>query len=224
MNGDAIESDDEEEEDEMKQKLIRVKEGNCYFYKRFQGTGIKDQFNTNVFMEYSTEKNSNHSRGLTWNKNVEIDAPHGIRPDSSTYLISQYRENFRSEIESLLAFLPVGFWLYHLKETNNYMKSSIKQKSEDGTNTSSLTESREISFDELMIFYAIIIQMAMKPNPGSRYTECWKTDHKVWYTACNHMSKNRFQEIRAALHWCDNRLKDQCIDSRTKKKDTLYKI
>ena len=37
VNGDAIESDDEEEEDEMKQKLIRVREGNCYFYKRFQG-------------------------------------------------------------------------------------------------------------------------------------------------------------------------------------------
>ena len=111
-------------------------------------------------------------------ENVEIDGPRGIRPDRFTYLISQYHEKFRSEIESLLAFLPVGFWLYHLKK-NNDMKSSIKQKSEDGTDTSSLTESREISFDELIIFYAIIIQMAMKPNPGSRYTECWKTDHKV---------------------------------------------
>ena len=227
VNGDAIESDDEEEEDEMKEKLIRVREGNCYFYRRFQGTGIKDQFNTNLFMEYSREKNSRHlekSRGLTWNKNVEIDAPCGIRPDRSTFLKREHREKFRSEIESLLAFLPVGFWLYHLKETNNYMKSSIEQKAEDGTEASSLSEFREISFDELMIFYAIIIQMAMKPNPGSRYTESWKTENKVWYTACNHMSKNRFQEIRAALHWCDNRLKDQCVDSTTKKKDTLYKI
>ena len=104
------------------------------------------------------------------------------------------------------------------------MKSSTEQKSEDETETSSSMDFREISFDELMIYDAIIIQMAMKPNPGSRYTECSKTDHKVWYTACNHMFKNRFQEIRAALHWCDNRLKDQCVDSRTKKKDTLYKI
>ena len=68
------------------------------------------------------------------------------------------------------------------------MKSSIEQKAEDGTETSSLTEFKEISFDEVMIFYAIIIQMAMKSNPGSRQTEWWKTDHKVWYTACNHMS------------------------------------
>ena len=59
---------------------------------------------------------------------------------------------------------------------------------------------------------------------GSWYTGCWKTNHKVWYTACNHMSKNRFQEICAALHWCDNQLKDQCVDSKRKKKDTLYKI
>ena len=78
VNGDAIKSDEDEEEDEMKQKVIRVRECNCYFYKRFQGTGIKDQFNTNLFMGYSLEKNSKQlekSRGLTWNKNVEIDAP-----------------------------------------------------------------------------------------------------------------------------------------------------
>ena len=56
MNNDAIESDDEEEEDDMKEKLVRVREDNCHFYKRFQGTGIKDQFNMNLFMEYSTEK------------------------------------------------------------------------------------------------------------------------------------------------------------------------
>ena len=81
----------------MKQKLIRVKEGNCYFYKQFQGTCIKDQFNTIFFMEYSTEKNFKHlekSRGLTWNKNVEIDAPRGIRPDRSTFLKSKHREIF----------------------------------------------------------------------------------------------------------------------------------
>ena len=46
--------------------------------------------------------------------------------------------------------------------------------------------------------------MAMKPNPGSRYTECWKNENKSWYTACNNMSKNRFHEICASLHWCDN--------------------
>ena len=107
MNGDAIESDDEKEEDEMKQKLIRDKEGNCYFYKQFQDTGIKDQFNTNLFMEYSIEKNSKHSKkssGLTWNKIVEIDTPRGSRPDRSTYLISQYREKFKSKLNLFLLF------------------------------------------------------------------------------------------------------------------------
>ena len=104
------------------------------------------------------------------------------------------------------------------------MKGSMEQKSEDVTDSSSLSGFREISFDELMIFYAIIIEMAMKPNPGSRYTECWKKDHKIWYTACNHMSKNRFQEIRAALHWCDNRFKNLGVNQETKKQDTLYKI
>ena len=49
---------------------------------------------------------------------------------------------------------------------------------------------KDISLDELMIFYAIIIQMAVKPNPGEKYTQCWTKKNKVWYTACNNMSKN----------------------------------
>ena len=64
----------------------------------------------------------------------------------------------------------------------------------------------------------------MKPLRGAAYTACWRNDHKVWYTACNHMSRNRFQEIRGALHWCDNRFKNLCVNQQTKKQDTLYKI
>ena len=112
-----------------------------------------------------------------------------------------------------------------VKQTNNYLKGSLEEKTGLNSDSSSPLKFREITFDELMIFYAIIIQLAMKPNPGSRYTESWRTDHKVWYTACNHMSKHRFQEIRAALHWCDNeKVKNLYLNQKKRKQDTLYKV
>ena len=227
VDGDVIESDDDDDEDLMNQKMPRLEEKNSYFQEQCHGAGSNSQFNTDLFMEYPPDTNSNHldnNHGLVWEKNVQIDRPSGIRPHTRSRLIPEFRNKFRSEIESFLAFLPVKFWLYHLKQTNDYMKGSMERKSGDETDSSSLSQYREIRFDELMTFYAIIIQMAMKPNPGSRYTDCWKNDHKVWYTACNHMSKNRFQEIRAALHWCDNRLKNLGVNQEAKKQDTLYKI
>ena len=45
--------------------------------------------------------------------------------------------------------------------------------------------------------------MVRQPYPGKRYEECWNhTDG--WFTNCKHMTKTRFKQIRASLHWCDN--------------------
>ena len=75
---------------------------------------------------------------------------------------------------------------------------------------------KPIKIDELMIFYAIIIQMACRPFPGKRYDECWNYTQD-WFTNCKQMNKTRFKQIRAALHWCDN-------PHSTSKEDTLYKV
>ena len=164
------------------------------------------------------------NRGLTWKKNEEIEAPSGLLPDRKSYLKEQYKNKFKTEIESLLAFLPIPFWVHHLRETNKYMRMMVVKNDSIKLENGSGNQYKDITLDELMIFYAIIIQMSMKPNPGSRYTECWKNENKSWYTACNNMSKNRFQEIRASLHWCDNNLRNDFVERNTKKKDTLYKI
>ena len=37
---------------------------------------------------------------------------------------------------------------------------------------------KEVDINELMKFYAIIFQMALKPFPGERYTSCWKENNK----------------------------------------------
>ena len=70
--------------------------------------------------------------------------------------------------------------------------------------------------DELMIFYAILLQMLCFPFPGERYEECWdKTED--WFPNCKRMNKTRFKQIRAALHWCDN-------PHSKSSEDTLYKV
>ena len=112
-------------------------------------------------------------------------------------MVCQY--SIISEIESLLSFQIVGFWQYGLEETNTSMKATMDQKSGDINDMTSSLKCREISFDELMVLNVIIMQIAIKPSPGSHDTECWKTDNKVWCTASNHISKNRFLKNTGSL-------------------------
>ena len=227
VEGEALESDDEFEEDEMKQTRHRLREGHYYFDKTLNLDRKKNHFFSDKLLDCvsSSKKNTLESnQGLTWKKNEEIEAPSGILPNRKSYLKHQYKHHFRNEIESLLAFLPIGFWIYHQGETNKYMRANIAKDNQSESGSGSENQCKDITIDELMIFYAIILQMAMKPFPGTRYTDCWKNENKIWWTTCNNMSKNRFQEIRASLHWCDNGLRDQFVDKETQKKDTLYKV
>ena len=227
VEGEALESDDEIEEDPLKQTVYRLREGNYYFERRFNSDSKKNEFITNNLMNSLCKVNQGSlesNRGLIWRKNEEIDAPSGIRPDRRTRLNGDFNDKFRTEIESFLAFLPMSFWLHHLRETNKYMQMTFATHDKTKEENRNSNQYKDISLDELMIFYAIIIQMAVKPNPGEKYTQCWTKKNKVWWTACNNMSKTRFQEIRASLHWCDNGLRDHFVDRETRKKDTLYKI
>ena len=77
----------------------------------------------------------------------------GLRPDTK---IKNNCSIFSSELESLLAFLPLKFWVYHMEECNRYVyeyMSNREQKSKKfvGANW------KPIVIDELMIFYAILL-------------------------------------------------------------------
>ena len=128
----------------------------------------------------SSKKNTLESnQGLTWKKNEEIEAPSGILPNRKSYLKHQYKHHFRNEIESLLAFLPIGFWIYHQGETNKYMRANIAKDDQSEIENGSGNQCKDITIDELMICYSIILNMAIKLFPGSQHTECWKSENKV---------------------------------------------
>ena len=203
VEGKPIESEDELSDDECAKRLY---DGNC---------------------TYDTSKRSEEDRsfetsGLKWKKDYQLNTAQGIRPPIMTCLKKGTKNSFRSEIESFLAFLPINYWMWHLKVTNFYIETH-RNISLTGKNASS-HKIRDIHIQELMTFYAILMQMALKPHPGARYTECWSEQNKLWYTTCKQMSRKRFDEIRFAIHWCENKSRDQFRDNQTGKLDTLYKV
>ena len=203
VEGNPIESDDELSDDECAKRLY---DGNCTYYTS----------------KRTEEDRSFETSGLLWKKDYQLNTAQGIRPPRETCLKAKTVKYFRTEIESFLAFLPINYWMWHLKVTNFYIETHRKE-SLIGKNTSS-HKIKDIHIQELMTFYAILMQMAVKPHPGARYTECWSEQNKVWYTTCKKMSRKRFDEIRFAIHWCENKSRDQFRDSQTGKLDTLYKV
>jgi len=153
--------------------------------------------------------------GLKWDMNGKLNAPAGLAYRPKAKINKTGEEKFRSEVESLLAFLPLKFWVFHLNECNKYADQLLLTK-DKGNKKIAGSKFKTLNINELMTFYAILIQMVCRPFPGKRYEECW--DHKDgWFTNCKHMTKTRFKQIRAVLHWCDNQLSNSITD-------TLYKV
>ena len=73
----------------------------------------------------------------------------------------------------------------------------------------------DITIDELMTFFGIMIHMCLRPGPGTTYTECWADTN--WHPYTKHMKCGRFQQIRSVLHVSDN-------NSPQAKTDSLWKV
>ena len=170
--------------------------------------------------DHNVEGKSERINGLKWEMNGTLNAPPGLSYRQKTKMKfidgSKCGENlFRTELESLLAFLPLKFWVFHLNECNKYVDQFLMTNG-NGNKKYAGSNWKPITINELMTFYAILFQMVCRPFPGKRYEECW--DHiDGWFTNCKHMTKTRFKQIRASLHWCDN-------PHSTSRIDTLYKI
>ena len=191
-----------------------------YNYNKIRHTKTEDISMTPWVEDEMKKSKSEQINGIKWDMNGRLNAPPGLSYRQKTKIkaiddSNDGKQRFRSELESLLAFLPLRFWVYHLNECNKYTDQYLMKKS-NGSKKIAGSNWKPININELMIFYAILIQMVCRPYPGKRYEECW--DHTDgWFTNCKHMTKTRFKQIRASLHWCDN-------PHSTSRTDTLYKI
>ena len=218
---DCMSDDDGYEIDDIEIDYHVNSENNLgYNYNKIRHTTSEDISMAPWVEDKKKKSNSEQINGLKWDMNGRLNAPQGLSYRQKTKIIETDDSNggkqtFRTELESLLAFLPLRFWVYHLNECNKYV-DQLQKKTGKGSKKIAGSNWKTLNISELMTFYAILIQMVCRPSPGKRYEECW--DHTDgWFTNCKHMTKTRFKQIRASLHWCDNPRSSSMTD-------TLYKI
>ena len=105
--------------------------------------------------------------------NTKLDPPAGLGNRPKTSIKHEYRYHFPTELDSLLAFLPVKFWVYHLNECNRYVDQCLKNKDSKNKVFYGMIW-KPISINELMVSHAILIQTAFGSYPGKRYEDCWE--------------------------------------------------
>ena len=60
--------------------------------------------------------------GINWCINKNIEVPHGLGIRPPTHIKKEFQNNIcRTELDSLLALLPLKCWIFHLGECNRYV-------------------------------------------------------------------------------------------------------
>jgi len=163
---------------------------------------------------YEDKINEEEVDGLKWTMGEDLESPEGLAPNSKTKIKEEFvTTKFKTPLDSLLAFLPLSFWKFHLKETNRYAYDFLRENKRKKIYGMSFVK---ITIKELFTFYAILMQMSCRPSPGRPYTDCWRFQ-KEWFPTCQQMKVTRFKIIRKFLHWNNN-------DLFKVTKDSLYKV
>ena len=57
----------------------------------------------------------------------DLESPEGLAPNSKTKIKEEFvTTKFKTPLDSLLAFLPLSFWEFQLKETHRYAYSFLR--------------------------------------------------------------------------------------------------
>ena len=153
------------------------------------------------------------NNGLTWKLNGSLPPPHQATTTAKAKLKPSAISKFTSPLKSFLAFLPVEFWKLYVHRCNSYARFKIQTDISKGKPAKKWTE---ITLDEFMTFWGILIKMTLRPMPGRRYIDCW--DEPQWHPYTRWMSRSRFTDIRSVLHMSE---KGPAEDMS---RDTLYKV
>ena len=200
--GDHIESDaeDEDEEDESKPDQTTTTKSHAVLLEELHFQSLESPS--------SVDEN-----GLTWKFNGSLAPPHQATTKAKASLRPNAVQKFSSPLKSFLAFFPVEFWKLYLHRSNAYARFRIQQDIDTGKPAKKWNE---ITLDEFMTFFGILIKMTLRPMPGRRYIDCW--DEPGWHPYTKWMARSRFTAIRSVLHMSE---KGPAEDQST---DTLYKV
>ena len=212
--GVAPDSEDEEENGEEGTEYYQIgapstpRKG----YRISVGTVTEDDDEEEESMPDATDPKA-PDRPFSWTTQGQIREPTGKLPKRESRVKRDKLDSFLSPMQSLLAFLPVRMFQAIAAFSNQYAHQVMK---ESGRNMISGAKwSNDITLQEIMIFFGILIHMTMRPTPGQTYTYCW--DDRDWHPYTMHMPLRRFQQIRAVIHFNE-------IDKPEDSNDALFKI
>ena len=155
--------------------------------------------------------------GVIWNFDAKKKPPPNIPIHVPTHIKEGCQKLFRTPLISLLQFIPIGMWLIMVKESNKYAHQVMDSQSQLSTQAtiSGRPWNSDITINELMTFFGVMIHMCIRPMPGRTYTEAWK--YPDWQPYTKNMTCGRFRQIRSVLHVSDNN------DSKSQE-DSLWKV
>lgn len=143
-------------------------------------------------------------------------------PDRSTRSPSHVKPaltgNFTTPIQSLLAFIPLKIFNSIATFSNNYAHQVI-ERSENGHVCGRKWES-DITINEIMKFFGILMKMVLRPTPLQSYPYCW--NDPLWHPYTIYMPLRRFQQIRSVLHFNDNSNIEASNDAAFKVSSRVY--
>ena len=137
-------------------------------------------------------------------------------PDRSTRAASFVKPeaagSFSTPIDSLLAFVPLSVFNSIAFFSNLYAHHVI-ESSKNG-NVSGKRWEQDLTINEIMKFFGILLKMVLRPTPGQSYPFCW--NDAQWHPYTTLMKLRRFQQIRLVLHFNDNSNIDGLKDAALK--------
>ena len=157
--------------------------------------------------------------GLAWKLNAALNPPLNVSRGMKTKLIEEKRIHFVNPLSSFLAFVPLEFWKLYLFRTNTNGRYRYSEKLKKAARDNKEYHGRkwkDLSMNEFMTFFGLLIDMALRPTPGKACIDRW--DDPSWHPYVAKMDRHRFNEIRSVLYMSEI-LRDGVTST-----DALFKI
>jgi hypothetical protein len=138
--------------------------------------------------------------GYRWSATGTMFPPSNLSHRRPTHVLQQFTGYFQTPVSSLLSFIPLKLFNAFAFYSNAFAHDKMAAERTDQICGSRWKEN--ITLQEMMVFFGILIKMVLRPTPGQSYTACW--DDQAWHPYTSAMTLRRFQQIRSVLHFNDN--------------------
>jgi hypothetical protein len=156
--------------------------------------------------------------GYCWSVDSKSIPPPNLSDRLKTHVDPSHTAKFKTPVSSFLAFLPIKLFNSFALYSNMYAHDVMEMEKRNFI--SGAKWDRDITLQEMMVFFGILLKMVLHPTPGRCYTKSWTDTNMHPYTKS--MDLRRFQQIRSVLHFNDNSKANGSLDSAFKVRQQRY--